>query len=65
MTLFGFLIFAIIVGVLLWLVVTYIPMPQPVKALIVAATCILLLIYLATIVGVMDWPLVRHRAVVR
>ncbi len=50
-----------LVGFILWLVVTYIPMPAPIKQVIIVLVVILLIIYLMGALGIVDVPLPRVR----
>jgi hypothetical protein len=45
-----------ITGFIVWLVINYVPMPQPFKMAIIVITVILLLIYVMRILGVQDIP---------
>jgi hypothetical protein len=43
-----------VVGLLVWLLTTYVPMPQPVKTVIIALVVIVLVIWLMRALGVPD-----------
>lgn len=46
-----------LVGFVLWLVITYIPMPDPYKKVLVVVVVILLVIYLFRVLGFHDVPI--------
>ncbi len=48
-----------IVGFLLWLIITYIPMPEPFKKVIIVVVVIVLVLWLLQILGVVG-PTVGH-----
>jgi len=48
-----------VVGFLVWLIVTYIPMPDIFKKVIVVLVVILLILYILNIVGFHDIPIKR------
>lgn len=50
-----------LVGFILWLVLTYIPMPAPFKNVLVVVVVILLIYYLLRVFGIGDIPLPRAR----
>lgn len=50
--LFSVLIALAIVGFLLWVITTYVPMPEPFKRLIVLVAIVVVLIWLARLAGV-------------
>lgn len=52
MTLLGLLLVLIVLGVILWLVETYLPMPQPIKVLIYVVVVIFIVILLFRALGV-------------
>ncbi len=54
MSLINLLLVLIAVGVLLWLVNTYIPMDRKVKSILNAVVVILLVIWLLKVFGIMD-----------
>lgn len=49
-----------VVGFLLWLVTTFVPMPAPFKQILVGVACLLLVLYLLQGFGVLG-PLPRWR----
>lgn len=54
----GLILTLAIVGFLVYLIVTYIPMPEPFKKVIIAIVVIVLIIYVIRLLGV-DLPLPR------
>lgn len=50
-----------IVGFLLWLIVTYIPMPEPFKKVIVVVVVIVLVLYLLQLFGIVGPSVPRLR----
>lgn len=46
-----------IVGFVLWLITTYVPMPQPFKIVIYVIVVVVLIIYLMRVFGIQDIPL--------
>jgi hypothetical protein len=46
MSLIGFIVVAAVVGVLVWAVVTYLPMPDPIKRVIVIGAVVILVLWL-------------------
>ena len=46
-----------LIGVLTWAVITYLPMPQGIKNLIVIIVIVLIVLYLIRIIGVGDIPI--------
>jgi len=50
-----------LVGLIVYLIVTYIPMPQIVKTIILVVVAICLILYLMQIFGIGDIPLPRYR----
>lgn len=53
MSILGILLTLAIFGFILWLIVTYIPMPQPIRAIIIAIAVIFLILWLMGSVGLM------------
>ena len=51
MTILGVLLALAIFGLVLWLIVTFIPMPAPVKTVIIAVAVIFLILWLLNGVG--------------
>lgn len=63
MTLFGILIPIIVVGVLMWLVSAYVPMPEPFKKIVMAVAVIVTILWLLSAFGLlpsMQVPIVRR-----
>lgn len=56
-------IYLIIVGVLLWLMNTYIPMDQKIKTIINILVVILVVLWLVNIFGLLDLPVPNYRRV--
>lgn len=52
----GIILTLALVGVIVWAVVTFIPMPTPIKTLIIAVVVILLVLWLVQIFGFTDIP---------
>jgi len=52
MTILGALLVLIVIGVILWFVETYIPMPQPIKVIIYLIVLIMVIVMLFNILGV-------------
>ena len=52
MDLLSVLLYLAIFGLIAWLIVTYIPMPAPVKQVVIVIMVIILIIYLLNLVGV-------------
>ena len=53
MTLLGLIVLFIIVGLIMYLVNTYIPMAQPIKTLLNVAVVIVLVLYLISAIGLL------------
>lgn len=49
-----------LVGFLLWLVLTYVPMPDPFKKAIIAIVVVVLVLYLLRLFGIGDIPIGRR-----
>ena len=56
----GLLLVLALLGLITWLVVTYIPMPAPMPTIIIAIMVILMILYVLSVVG-FDLPLPRVR----
>jgi hypothetical protein len=54
MPLLTVLVVLIVVGVLLWLVQTYIPMAQPIKNIMIAVVVIAVVLWLLQVFGLLD-----------
>lgn len=46
-----------VVGFLLYLITTYVPMPQPMRTTIIAIAVVMVVIYLLGVFGVVDLPI--------
>lgn len=57
----GLIITLIIIGVLLWLVNTYIPMDQKIKTVINIVVIICVVLWLVNIFGLLDIPIPNYR----
>lgn len=57
----GVILTIAIVGLIVYLIVTYIPMPPPFKQIIIVIAVICLLFYLLNVFGFVDIPLPRRR----
>lgn len=63
MPILTFLIVAAILGLVVWLLVTYIPMPQPIRAVIVVVAVLFLLLWLLQgvgVIGALNQPMRIH-----
>jgi Flp pilus assembly protein protease CpaA len=64
MGLFEFFFLCVVVGLVVWALTTYIPMPQQIKTLIIVAAMIVLVLILLKALGVLggaDIPIPRVR----
>lgn len=52
MSLIAFLIFVAVLGLIVWVITTYIPMPAPFPAIIIVIAVIVILIMLLQVLGV-------------
>lgn len=57
----GILLTLVIVGVVLWLVETYLPLAAPVKTIIRVVVVLFLIIYLLQVFGLVGGPLTAPR----
>ncbi len=57
----GVLLTLIVVGVILWLVQTYVPMAAPIKTVITVVVVIFLCLWLLQVFGIGDMPIPRLR----
>jgi hypothetical protein len=64
MSLISLLILLIVVGVILWLINTYIPMAPPVKTVINVVAVLVLCLWLLSLFGIGDIT-IGHRVIVR
>lgn len=60
MPIINVLLVLIVVGVVLWLVTTYIPMPPPIKTVITVVLVLFLCLWLLSLFGVGDVYIGRH-----
>lgn len=63
MGLFAFFILCVVVGIVIWLINTYLPLPPPIKTLILVAGIVVLVIILLNALGVFghDVPIPKLR----
>jgi hypothetical protein len=57
----GLMLLLAVVGFLLWLLITYVPMAAPIKNVIVVVVVICLILYLLSVFGVTDVPVPHLR----
>lgn len=50
-----------LVGFVCWLLLTYVPMPDPIKKLIIVIVVVCIILYLMSAFGIMDIPVPRLR----
>ena len=50
-----------LLGLVVWLVTTYIPMPAPFKTIIYVIAVVILLLYLIQVFGFVDMPIPHYR----
>ena len=55
MSIVGVLILLVVVGFLVWLVTTYVPMSPPIKAILVAVVVLVLVVWLLGYFGLVDF----------
>jgi hypothetical protein len=48
-----------LIGFLVWLIITYIPMPDAFKKVIIVIVVVLLILYILRVLGISDIPLRR------
>lgn len=60
MSLISIVVVLIIVGVVLWLVNTYIPMAPPIKTVITVVVVLVLCLWLLSVFGIGDITIGRH-----
>lgn len=53
----GLILTLAVVGFIVWLIVTYIPMHAPVKTAIIVIAVILMILYVMRMLGIVDIPL--------
>lgn len=51
----------VVVGFLVWLLVTYVPLPTPIKTVAIVFVVICLILWLMSIFGIMDIPVPHLR----
>lgn len=61
MIMIGLLLTLAFLGLIVWLIVTYIPMPAPFRTIILIVTAIVVIFYLMNAFGIMDIPVPRIR----
>lgn len=54
-------IYLAILGFLVWLLITYVPMPQPIKTAIIVVVVVMIILYLLRALGFADLPMERIR----
>lgn len=52
MSIIGLVIFLVVIGFCLWLALTFIPMPQPIKTVIIAVVAFAVVLYILNATGV-------------
>lgn len=62
MPIVSILITLVIIGLILWLVTTYIPMAPPVRTVLTVVVVLLLCLWLASTFGLLDYTVPIHRA---
>ena len=60
MPLFNLIVVFVIVGVIMWLINTYVPMQQPIKTVLNIVVVLLLCLWLLNLVGIGDIYVGRH-----
>ena len=60
MPLFNLIVVFVIVGVIMWLINTYVPMQQPIKTVLNIVVVLLLCLWLLQLVGIGDIYVGRH-----
>lgn len=56
----GLILTLALVGLIVYLITTYIPMPQPIKTAIIVIVVVCLILYLMGLFGIADIPLPRR-----
>lgn len=54
MSLIGFIILCVLVGLVVYLVTTFLPIPQQIKTIILIAACVVLVLILLQALGLFD-----------
>ena len=57
----GIILTIALVGLVVWLITTYVPMPAPFKQIIMVVVVILLVLWLINVFGIVDIPLGHYR----
>lgn len=57
----GLILTLALVGLIVWLIITYIPMPQPFKTIILIIVAICLILWLMNVFGIGDIPVPHLR----
>lgn len=57
MSILGFLVFVLVLGLATWLIVTYVPMPQPIKTVLVVCVVIIIVLVLLNATGMLGGSL--------
>ena len=57
MSIIGLLVIIAIIGVIVWLLTTYVPMAQPIKTLLVVAACIIIVLIMLQAFGLLSMNL--------
>jgi hypothetical protein len=60
MPIISILITIVVIGVILWLITTYIPMAPPIKTVLTVVVVLLLCLWLLNIFGVMSYTIPVH-----
>lgn len=61
MIMIGLLLTLAFLGLIVWLIVTYLPMPPVFRTLILIVTAVVVILYLANAFGIVDLPVPRIR----
>jgi hypothetical protein len=61
MDLIQLLVVLIVFGFISWLIWAYVPMPQPVKSIVMGIIVLILVIYLLSAVGLLHMPVAHAR----
>lgn len=62
MSILGFILLCVVLGLVVWLIRTYVPLPEPIQTIILVAVIIVLVIALLNALGIfslMDTPIPR------
>ena len=55
MTILSFVVWLAVVGLIVWVLVTYVPMPAPIRRAIVAIAVVLMILWALDAVGALAW----------